>query len=78
MQAGDTILIICKSETGIWRGMVHNKVGTFKFINVELLPDHSPQTTPVRQRQLRSLRERRRVRPRTVQELLQRLSLEVM
>jgi hypothetical protein len=27
------------NETGIWTGILNNKIGTFKFINVELIED---------------------------------------
>lgn len=27
------------NASGLWRGIAHNRVGNFKFINVEVLPD---------------------------------------
>lgn len=63
------------NETGMWRGMVGKRIGTFKFINVEILPAESPQPSPIK-RQPR-VRGPRKPRPRTVQELLQRLGLQV-
>ncbi|XP_077464730.1 SAM and SH3 domain-containing protein 3 isoform X2 [Stigmatopora argus] len=45
LQKGDIIQIIEKPPVGIWTGKLNNKVGSFKFIYVNLLPDESP---PVR------------------------------
>ncbi|XP_043216137.1 SAM and SH3 domain-containing protein 3-like isoform X2 [Amphibalanus amphitrite] len=36
---GDIIDIISMNPSGLWRGALHGRVGTFKFINVEVLPD---------------------------------------
>ena len=74
-QQGDVISIISMNETGMWRGMVGHRIGTFKFINVEMLPADSPQPSPIK-RQPR-MRGPRRPRPRTVHELLLRLGLSV-
>ncbi|XP_037086128.1 SAM and SH3 domain-containing protein 1-like, partial [Pollicipes pollicipes] len=35
---GDTIHVISMNPSGLWRGALHGRVGTFKFINVEVLP----------------------------------------
>lgn len=37
-QKGDIIDILSMSPTGLWKGVLHDRVGHFKFINVELLP----------------------------------------
>ena len=58
----------------MWRGVCGNKIGTFKFINVEVISDESPRVTPSRQRRQRF---GRRQRARTVQELLEKLELTV-
>lgn len=39
LQKGDIIDVINMNASGLWRGIVHNKVGHFKFMNVEVLPD---------------------------------------
>ncbi|XP_024086084.1 uncharacterized protein LOC106674178 [Cimex lectularius] len=36
---GDIIEVISMSGCGLWRGRVHNRIGHFKFTNVELLND---------------------------------------
>ena len=36
---GDIIDVISMNPSGLWRGALHGRVGTFKFINVEVLPD---------------------------------------
>ncbi len=74
LQKGQLIQIISKNDTGMWRGVCGNKIGTFKFINVEVISDESPRVTPSRQRRQRF---GRRQRARTVQELLEKLELMV-
>lgn len=39
LQKGDIIEVISMNASGIWRGRCHGKLGHFKFINVEVLPD---------------------------------------
>ncbi|XP_031637595.1 SAM and SH3 domain-containing protein 3-like, partial [Contarinia nasturtii] len=36
---GDLIEVISMNASGIWRGRCHGRLGHFKFINVEVLPD---------------------------------------
>lgn len=66
------------NPSGLWKGILHNRVGTFKFINVEMLSDKG-----------RSGRQRpggkyshhcssSRGKPQTVEELLRRINLEVI
>lgn len=57
---------------GIWTGMLNGKVGSFKFIYVDVLVEES-----VPEPRIRSHRRSRRARPKTLQELLERLNLEV-
>lgn len=74
-QVGDIIHIICKPPMGIWTGMLNNKVGTFKFIYVQVLEEkkEEEQEAPkIRQQKLC-----KRPRPKTLLELLERLQLEV-
>lgn len=58
---------------GIWTGMLNGKVGNFKFIYVDVLVE---EITP--QPRIRAHRRSRRPRPKTLQELLERLNLEVL
>ena len=74
LQKGQIIQIISKNDTGMWRGVCSNKIGTFKFINVEVIGDESPRVTPTRQRRQRI---GRRQRARNVQQLLEKLDLKV-
>lgn len=58
--------IISKPPMGIWTGKLNGKVGNFKFIYVDMLTEESPEHS-------------HRVRHKsTVQEVLKRLSMEVM
>jgi hypothetical protein len=74
---------VSKNASGLWRGVLHNRVGNFKFINVELLSDKMCQrVTGVHQRSGGKYSGRHcvssaRGRPHSVEELLQRMNLEV-
>uniref|UniRef100_A0A8C1YTE8 SAM domain, SH3 domain and nuclear localisation signals 1b n=1 Tax=Cyprinus carpio TaxID=7962 RepID=A0A8C1YTE8_CYPCA len=70
-KVGDVIDIISKPSMGIWTGMLNGKIGNFKFIYVDMLVEES---TP--EPRIRSHRRSRRPRPKTLQELLERLNLE--
>uniref|UniRef100_A0A8C2IGG6 SAM domain, SH3 domain and nuclear localisation signals 1b n=1 Tax=Cyprinus carpio TaxID=7962 RepID=A0A8C2IGG6_CYPCA len=71
LKVGDVIDIISKPSMGIWTGMLNGKIGNFKFIYVDMLVEES---TP--EPRIRSHRRSRRPRPKTLQELLERLNLE--
>ncbi|KAI5624500.1 SAM domain-containing protein SAMSN-1 [Silurus asotus] len=71
LKAGDMIDIISKSPNGIWTGMLNSKVGSFKFIYVDVLPEES---VPVYR--MENHRRSKRPRPKTLQEFLERLNLE--
>uniref|UniRef100_A0A672P2F0 SAM domain, SH3 domain and nuclear localisation signals 1b n=1 Tax=Sinocyclocheilus grahami TaxID=75366 RepID=A0A672P2F0_SINGR len=71
LKVGDMIDIISKPAMGIWTGMLNGKVGNFKFIYVNILVEES-----VPEPRIRSHRRSRRPRPKTLQELLERLNLE--
>nr|XP_009303836.1 SAM domain-containing protein SAMSN-1 isoform X2 [Danio rerio] len=71
LKVGDVIDIINKPPMGIWTGMLNGKVGNFKFIYVDVLVE---EITP--QPRIRAHRRSRRPRPKTLQELLERLNLE--
>ncbi|XP_072515479.1 SAM domain-containing protein SAMSN-1b [Salminus brasiliensis] len=71
LKVGDTIDIISKSPNGIWAGLLNGKVGNFKFIYVDVLAE---EPAPIQR--MRNNRKSRRPRPKTLQELLERLNLE--
>ncbi|XP_014370495.2 uncharacterized protein LOC106720351 isoform X5 [Papilio machaon] len=71
---GDIIEVINMNASGIWRGVLNNKVGNFKFANVEVLSDRDT----MRSRSSKWCKSRERLwetRPRTVEELLKRIDL---
>lgn len=61
---------------GIWTGMLNNKVGTFKFIYVQVLAEEKKEV----EQEVPKIRQQKlckRPRPKTLLELLERLQLEV-
>uniref|UniRef100_A0A3B3RQ31 SAM domain, SH3 domain and nuclear localisation signals 1a n=1 Tax=Paramormyrops kingsleyae TaxID=1676925 RepID=A0A3B3RQ31_9TELE len=71
LKEGDIIDIISKTPMGIWTGMLNNKVGTFKFIYVDLIAEKVTEEPKIRRN-----RRSKRPRPKTLLELLERLNLE--
>uniref|UniRef100_A0A665V3F7 SAM domain, SH3 domain and nuclear localisation signals 1a n=1 Tax=Echeneis naucrates TaxID=173247 RepID=A0A665V3F7_ECHNA len=74
LKVGDIINIISKPPMGIWTGMLNSKVGTFKFIYVNVLEEEEEEeeeAPKIRQQKLC-----KRPRPKTLLELLERLKLE--
>lgn len=65
--------IISKPPMGIWTGMLNGKLGNFKFIYVDVLADE-----PAPMYRMRNHRRSKRPRPKTLQEFLERLNLEVV
>lgn len=39
LQKGDIIDVLSMNASGIWRGFCNGRIGHFKFIDVEILPD---------------------------------------
>ncbi len=104
-QRGDLIEIISMNPSGLWKGKCESRVGNFKFINVEILPEkpsgdgesNSEKKSSGRGDGADIGRARRRngkgpnkngggdgapkkpatTRPKTVEELLKRIGLEV-
>lgn len=73
-QKGDIIDVVQMNKSGLWKGVVHNRIGHFKFINVEILNDRVPRRgEPERGK----WSQRYRQKPGSVQELLQRMNLQV-
>ncbi|KAM8848276.1 SAM and SH3 domain-containing protein 3 [Synchiropus picturatus] len=70
LQKGDIIHIIEKPPVGTWTGKLNNKVGSFKFIYVNLLPDNTPPT-----RRKRCSNRHSRSKPRTLDEVLDSMDL---
>uniref|UniRef100_A0A672GL69 SAM domain, SH3 domain and nuclear localisation signals 1b n=1 Tax=Salarias fasciatus TaxID=181472 RepID=A0A672GL69_SALFA len=64
LKVGDVIDIIAKPPMGIWRGSLRGRIGSFKFIYVDVLTAEGQEASP-------GARHRS-----TVQEVLRRLSLE--
>ncbi|XP_019381014.1 PREDICTED: SAM domain-containing protein SAMSN-1-like isoform X1 [Gavialis gangeticus] len=71
IKKGDIIDIICKTPMGMWTGMLNNKVGNFKFIYVDIIMEE--EAAP---RKIRAHRRSRRAKPKTLQELLERIHLQ--
>ncbi|XP_041032593.1 SAM and SH3 domain-containing protein 1-like isoform X1 [Carcharodon carcharias] len=72
LKKGDIIDIISKPPGGTWMGLLNNKVGTFKFIYMDIVNDEVEK--PKRPRRRR--RGGKLPKPQTVQELLQRIGLQ--
>lgn len=66
-QKGDIIDVISMNATGVWEGRLNGKLGTFKFINVEVIPE---------QRVKKFSRVSRKACPSSVDELLCRIGLK--
>ncbi|KAK0132020.1 SAM and SH3 domain-containing protein 1 [Merluccius polli] len=72
LKRGDVIDVISKPPMGTWMGLLNNKVGTFKFIYVDVLSEEEEKPKrPVRRR-----RKGRPPKPTSVEELLDRINLK--
>ncbi|XP_069014324.1 SAM and SH3 domain-containing protein 1a isoform X5 [Embiotoca jacksoni] len=72
LKHGDVIDIISKPPMGTWMGLLNNKVGTFKFIYVDVLNEEVEKPKrPVRRR-----RKGRPPKPTSVEDLLERINLK--
>ncbi|KAG8003904.1 SAM and SH3 domain-containing protein 3 [Nibea albiflora] len=72
LQKGDIIYIIEKPPVGTWTGKLNNKVGSFKFIYVNLLPEESP---PARRRHRNNRTKRANLKPKSLEEVLDSIGL---
>ncbi|XP_019745485.1 SAM and SH3 domain-containing protein 1 [Hippocampus comes] len=72
LKRGDVIDIISKPPMGTWMGLLNNKVGTFKFIYVDVLCEEEEKP----KRPLRRRRKGRPPKPTSVEELLERINLK--
>ncbi|NXA32601.1 SASH3 protein, partial [Eudromia elegans] len=71
LRKGDIIGIIEKPPMGTWTGLLNNKVGSFKFIYVDVIPE---ETAPARKSRRHS--KSKRLKPKTLHELLERINLQ--
>ncbi|XP_058611732.1 SAM and SH3 domain-containing protein 1a isoform X4 [Onychostoma macrolepis] len=72
LKRGDVIDIISKPPMGTWMGLLNNKVGTFKFIYVDVLAEEEEKP----KRAVRRRRKGRPPKPNSVEELLERINLK--
>ncbi|XP_053315386.1 SAM and SH3 domain-containing protein 1 isoform X2 [Spea bombifrons] len=72
LKKGDVIDIISKPPMGTWMGLLNNKVGTFKFIYVDVINE----TEEKPKRPTRRRRKGRPPKPKSVEELLDRINLK--
>ncbi|XP_074930216.1 LOW QUALITY PROTEIN: SAM and SH3 domain-containing protein 1 [Cottoperca gobio] len=71
LKSGDVIEVISKPPMGTWMGMLSGKVGTFKFIYVDVLNEEEVKPKKTRRR-----RKARQPKPTSVEELLDRINLK--
>ncbi|XP_053701536.1 SAM and SH3 domain-containing protein 1-like isoform X1 [Synchiropus splendidus] len=71
LKSGDVIDIISKPPMGTWMGLLNGKVGTFKFIYVDVL-----NQVPVKPKKTRRRKRVRQPKPTSVEELLDRIHLK--
>ncbi|XP_071221437.1 SAM and SH3 domain-containing protein 1-like isoform X7 [Salvelinus alpinus] len=71
LKRGDVIDIISKPPMGTWMGLLNSKVGTFKFIYVDVLAEEEDKPKHTRRR-----RKGRQPKPTSVEELLERINLK--
>ncbi|NXI91868.1 SASH3 protein, partial [Psophia crepitans] len=71
LRKGDIIGIIEKPPMGTWTGLLNNRVGSFKFIYVDIIPE---ETAPARKS--RGPGKSKRLKPKTLHELLERINLQ--
>ncbi|KAJ8351196.1 hypothetical protein SKAU_G00226720, partial [Synaphobranchus kaupii] len=72
LQKGDIIDIIEKPPVGTWTGKLNNKVGSFKFIYVTILPK---EVTPPQRKRAHHKNHRSRPKPKTMAEVLENIGL---
>ncbi|NXL76734.1 SASH3 protein, partial [Leptocoma aspasia] len=71
LRKGDIIGIIEKPPVGTWTGLLNNRVGSFKFIYVDVIPE---ETVPACRS--RGSNRNKRLKPKTLHELLERINLQ--
>ncbi|TSQ81032.1 SAM and SH3 domain-containing protein 3 [Bagarius yarrelli] len=73
LKKGDMIQIIEKPPVGTWTGKLNNKVGSFKFIYVTVLPD---EDTPPRRKRCYSHGRGNKSKPKSLEEVLDKIGLK--
>ncbi|KAA0702102.1 SAM domain-containing protein [Triplophysa tibetana] len=76
LKVGDIINIISKPPMGIWTGLLSNKVGNFKFIYVDVIPEKEKEDEEEKAPKIRPVKVCKKPRPNTLLELLEQLHLE--
>ncbi|KAM3910710.1 SAM and SH3 domain-containing protein 3 [Leptodactylus fuscus] len=71
LRVGDIIDIIEKPPVGTWTGMLKNKVGSFKFIYVDILPEETEHP-----KKIRVHGRSKKYQPKSLQELLERINMQ--
>ncbi|KAG9478176.1 hypothetical protein GDO78_013272, partial [Eleutherodactylus coqui] len=71
LRVGDIIDIIEKPPVGTWTGMLKNKVGSFKFVYVDILPEVTENPKKVR-----THGRSKKSQPKSLQELLERINMQ--
>jgi hypothetical protein len=72
LQKGDIIDVLSMNASGVWKGCSNGRVGHFKFIHVEVIPEQKGLGKPMSNSKLdRTLN----MCPSTVDELLSRINL---
>ncbi|XP_052009614.1 SAM and SH3 domain-containing protein 1-like isoform X2 [Xyrauchen texanus] len=71
LKRGDLIDIISKPPMGTWMGLLNNKVGTFKFVYVDVLNEEEEKPKRTKKR-----RKSRPPKPTSIEELLERINLK--
>jgi SAM and SH3 domain-containing protein 1 len=74
------------NASGIWRGFCNGRLGHFKFINIEILPDHQQQqqqqqrikctNNKLMNRHMQLQQQQHRIDPVSVEDLLMRINLK--
>ncbi|KAM4019183.1 SAM and SH3 domain-containing protein 3 [Anomaloglossus baeobatrachus] len=71
LRVGDIIDIIEKPPVGTWTGMLKNKVGSFKFIYIDIIPEET-----VHPKRVRTHGRSKKSQPKSLQELLERINMQ--
>lgn len=75
MQSGDIIQVLTITQSGLCRGVLDSRVGSFRYSHVEMITDKTLRS-PKKEKGSRR-RNSKRPKPKTVEELLKRIGLEV-
>lgn len=76
MQKGDIIDVLSMNASGIWRGFCNGRIGHFKFINVEVIPERQTTSGKMLSNGKNGGRSNGSGCPASVEELLMRIGLK--